>query len=85
MSETSRIAKAKFDASEKKLVHHKIISKALRACQFPLTGFGIAQRTELTYHQVMRRMKELEEDDKVIQHQKKIDVDGSNRMSYKII
>ena len=85
MSETSRIAKAKFDASEQKLVHHKIILKALRACQFPLTGFGIAERTKLTYHQVMRRMKELEEDDKVIQHKKKIDVDNSVRMSYKLI
>ena len=84
-TETSKEALVKFTADEKKAIHYKIILDALRLCPYSLTGFGIAQRCKLTYHQVMRRTKELEEMQKIVQVGKKIDIDSAKRTAYSLI
>ena len=83
--ETSAEALSNFNAQEKKDIHYKIILSALNYCPYPLTGYGISQRCKLTYHQVMRRMSQLERLNKVHQVDKKIDVDNAKRVAYEII
>ena len=83
--ETSREALIKYNSSDKRQIHYKIILNALKHCEYPLTGYGIAQRTKLSYHQVMRRTKELENLDKIKQFSKTTDIDSASRMSYVLI
>lgn len=83
--ETSKEALVKFTKEGKKDKHHKIIVNTLKRCQYSLTGYGIAQRCILNYNQVMRRTLELELLKIIEQDGKKIDLDGSRRVAYKLI
>jgi len=64
MISTSQIAKQKFDSSGKKETHYKAILKALdkitKGC-----SKAIAKQSGLNYHQVSRRLPELERMEKV--------------------
>lgn len=82
---TSQIALNKFTATDKKKAHYKIILNALNLCPFPLTSFGIEQRTKLDKHQISRRTLELENLNKIERLETKIDVDGATRLTYKTI
>ena len=84
MKQTSLEALSKFNKEGKKERHHKIIVNTLNLCQYSLTGYGIAKRCSLNYNQVMRRTLELELLKLIEQDGKKIDLDGSSRVAYKI-
>ncbi len=82
---TSETARVKFMMKGNKEKHYKVILNSLKLCQYPLTGYGVSERSTLTYYQVMRRMKELELLNLIEQSGTKIDIDGAKRMSYKYI
>ena len=80
MKQTSRTANERYKT--KKVTDKRIILWALRKYGVELTGLDISERCVLTYHQVMRRMSELENENKVKTTTKNV---SQNRMMYKII
>ena len=82
--ETSAEALSKFNAQDKKVIHYKIIMDALKNCPYPLSSYGIAQRTSLDRYQISRRTSELERLNKIYQVGTKIDLDNAKRTIYSL-
>lgn len=92
-TETSRLAREKFEASGDRNLHYGIILFALQD-NVILTNYGIAKKAyyedkegrtrKISYHQVARRSSELRKQGKIEEVCKMRDDDGTLRMGYRL-
>ena len=80
MKQTSREAYER--VKPKRNEHHRAILNVLSHYEKGLTGFDISEHCNLSYHQVMRRMSELEELGKIETTEKDL---KQRRMKYRLI
>ena len=83
--QNSEQAKMLFESEGKKEKHHQTIIDVLTRFEGTLTNYGISQYCNLSYHQIARRTKELNDLERIESVCKLIDKDGAKRTGYRLL